>query len=634
VAKAKAVRTDDTLVRPGRPLKGGARTVSQDLPGRLVLDRYRLVAPLGSGGFGTVWEALDERLGRSVAVKIISRAARSDPRARVNGGVPSANGRVMRSEGRALREAQAAARLSHPAIVGLYEAADAPEACYLVSELVRGETLDELERDGSLDDDAVLRVGVALCDALAHAHERGVVHRDVKPQNVIVPERPDGPAGVAKLTDFGVASIAGQDVLTRTGDVVGTLAYMAPEQASGRRVGPAADLYSLALVLYEALSGINPVRGRTPAETVRRLGSRRPSLARRRRDLPAALIACIDRALDLSPARRGDVEALREGLMAGRASLDVDAPRPWRPPSRGIARSRFVRPRPVRSRPAVVDDGDESTAPRAAPLTRRLRLLVAGAAGSLMAVGLAGLGPAPPVDPLLGGAGAALAVVVSPALGWLAGAIAIVAWLLSAGRGGQALMVGVAIATTAAGLRRWPWTWSIPALAPALGWLGLAGVFPALAGQASTLPRRALLGASGAVWLLLAESLSHTRLLVGPAGSSAPPGTWETSAGQVLNHVLLPLADSGLLAFAALWALAAAVLPYLVRGRSPLADCLGASVWAGALAWGTDRLERVLAAPVDPVVPRGLIASAIVSALVVVVARALSAGAGRDSRRG
>jgi eukaryotic-like serine/threonine-protein kinase len=615
------VRTDDTLVRPARPLKGAAGTVTQDLPGGLVLDRYRLVAPLGSGGFGTVWEALDERLGRSVAVKVIGRAADPEPRA----------------VGRALREAQAAARLSHPAIVALYEAVEAPHACYLVSELVRGVTLDELEREGSLGDDAVVRIGLAMCDALAHAHERGVVHRDVKPQNVIVPERPDGPAGVAKLTDFGVASIADQDVLTRTGDVVGTLAYMAPEQASGRRVGPAADLYSLALVLYEALSGVNPVRGRTPAETVRRLGSRRPSLGRRRRDLPDPLIACIDRALDLSPARRGEIEDLRAGLMDGRAELEVEerpAPGPWR--RRAVERPFADRPARAlgRLRAPTADDLDEPTAARAAPLRRRLRLAVALGAGALMAAGLAGLGPAPPVDPLIGGAVGALAVAVAPALGWLAGGLAVEAWLLSGGHGGLALLVGVVIVVTAAGLRSWPWAWSVPALAPALGWLGLAGVFPVLAGQAGTLPRRALLGAGGAVWLLLGESLFHTRLLVGPAGASALPGTWEGSAGQTLNHLLLPLANSGLLAFALLWALAAAVLPYLVRGHSPVADCLGASLWAAALAVGTDRLERVLAAPADPVAPRGLIASAFVCGLVAVVASALRYRGRRDPRRG
>src|ERR671938_58052 len=111
--------------------------------------------------------------------------------------------------------------------------------------------------DGALSDRDVLAIGIALCDALAHAHGRGVVHRDVKPGNVMVPDEPHDGAGVAKLTDFGVARIAGDDVLTRTGDVVGTLAYMAPEQAEGRDAGAEADLYSLGLVLYEALAGVN-----------------------------------------------------------------------------------------------------------------------------------------------------------------------------------------------------------------------------------------------------------------------------------------------------------------------------------------------------------------------------------------
>ena len=127
---------------------------------------------------------------------------------------------------------------------------------------MRGRTLAELMREGELSDRDVLRIGVALCDALAHAHGRGVIHRDVKPGNVIVPDRPHDGAGVAKLTDFGIARMVGDDALTATGDVVGTLAYMAPEQAEGGAVGEEADLYSLALVLYEALSGVNPVRGR------------------------------------------------------------------------------------------------------------------------------------------------------------------------------------------------------------------------------------------------------------------------------------------------------------------------------------------------------------------------------------
>ena len=131
--------------------------------------------------------------------------------------------------------------------------------------MVRGRTFAELDARGALSDSDVARIGIALCDALDHAHERGVIHRDVKPRNVMVLAEPAAGAGFAKLADFGVAHLASGDVLTRTGDVVGTLAYMAPEQAEGVRVTPAADVYSLALTLYEAWTGVNPVRGHGPA---------------------------------------------------------------------------------------------------------------------------------------------------------------------------------------------------------------------------------------------------------------------------------------------------------------------------------------------------------------------------------
>ena len=182
---------------------------------------------------------------------------------------------------------------------------------------MRGRTLAELMRDGELSDRDVLRVGVALCDALAHAHGRGVIHRDVKPGNVIVPDRPHDGAGVAKLTDFGVARMIGDDALTITGDVVGTLAYMAPEQAAGGEVGEEADLYALALVLYEALSGVNPVRGRGAAATARRVGARLPALGRLRRDLPLELCRALDRAVLARPEQRGTLADLRAALADG-----------------------------------------------------------------------------------------------------------------------------------------------------------------------------------------------------------------------------------------------------------------------------------------------------------------------------
>src|SRR5918992_4126959 len=265
--------------------------------GDLVLGRYRLGRRLGSGGFGTVYEARDERLGRPVAVKAIA----------AGGPAPE----------RGHREALAAARLHHPGIVAVYDAGEDAAGRYLVSELVRGRTLAALEAAGALSDRDVLRLGLALADALAHAHERGVIHRDVKPQNVIVPDEPGDPRSAAKLTDFGVARLAGDEPLTRTGDVVGTLAYMAPEQAGGHPAGEQADLYSLALVLYEGLAGVNPVRGGNAAATARRLGQPIPPLQRKRKDLPDELCAAIDRALAPRPEDRGTLEELAEELADG-----------------------------------------------------------------------------------------------------------------------------------------------------------------------------------------------------------------------------------------------------------------------------------------------------------------------------
>ncbi len=322
------MESPDTLVQPSSP---GRIRPREPPPGRevdlrpdgLLLGRYRLLQRLGAGGFGVVWRARDELLGREVAVKRIWLGPQGDV-------------------DRAAREAQAAARLSHPAIVALYEACTMDDAFLLISELVDGRTLAELIAADCLEDEEVLEIGLAMTAALAHAHARGVVHRDIKPQNVLVPNRSRGPGGAsgelpaaAKLTDFGGATLAGEEALTRTGDVFGTLAYMAPEQSEGRTVGAQADLYALALVLYEALSGVNPVRGLTPAATARRIGTRLEPLRRHRPDLPRELTDAVDGALAPHPADRGDMHSLREALSE---SLDGDRrrrhPRPAPNPAR------------------------------------------------------------------------------------------------------------------------------------------------------------------------------------------------------------------------------------------------------------------------------------------------------------
>jgi len=276
------------------------------LVGSLVLNRFLIERRIGSGGFGVVYEAWDGRLERSVAVKAIE--SRGDARRRV------------------LREAQAAARLNHPGIVTLYEMGEEDGNALLVTELVDGLTLARHRRDDTLADREIAEIGADLCEALDHAHARSVVHRDIKPENVLVTE--DGEPR-AKLMDFGIARIADAAALTAPGDVVGTLAYMSPEQAEGRAAGPESDIYSLALMLYECWSGENPNRRATPAATARAIGSRPRPLHRLRPDLPRELSETIDACLNPRPGRRPALEELGDAI---EGSLDLLAEHPRHAP--------------------------------------------------------------------------------------------------------------------------------------------------------------------------------------------------------------------------------------------------------------------------------------------------------------
>jgi len=559
-------RSQPTAVRA----TGYAATDAPALAAPVVLGRYRLRRRLGAGAFGTVWLAHDERLSRAVAVKEIPLGGHRGEE----------------------REALAAARLNHPAIVMLYEAGADAERAYLVSELVHGETLAELIARGALSDRDVLRIGVVLCDALDHAHAHGVVHRDVKPSNVMVPEEPERGAGVAKLTDFGVAHVAGGEMLTRTGDVVGTLAYMAPEQAEGERVGPAADLYALALVLYEALTGANPVRAAGAAATARRLGSPIPPLRRRRRDLPVALGEALDFALRARPEERGAVAELREAL--------------------------------AESLPDVSDEGGTIATPALAGVPAgRLRgpgpRVAAGLGAGVLVVAALSIHPGPPLlAPAVGGVAVAALVAVLPRAGWLAVAAALTAWVAARpGAAGVAVLLALALAAPPLLLRRSGRAWTAPALAPALGLVLLAGAFPALAGQAGSLWRRAALGALGLWWLCLAEAGSGRVLLFG-AGPGAPAASAVRASVAQAGHALALLASSGVLATAALWALAAAVLPLLVRGRHLAADLLLGAVWAAGLAGGLEALGHALRGSVPEAAPRGALPGAVVAALLAV----------------
>jgi serine/threonine protein kinase len=270
--------------------------------GSLVLDRFLIERRIGSGGFGVVYEAWDGRLERPVAVKAIEQ--------RGSGG-----------DERVLREAQAAARLNHPGIVTLYEMGEEDGNALLVSELVEGSTLARLAGENVLSDREIGEIGADLCEALDHAHSRGVIHRDIKPQNVqVVDGQPR-----AKLMDFGIALVADAAGLTATGDVIGTLAYMSPEQAEGHEAGPEADVYSLALTLYECWSGENPHRRGNAVATVRSIGRRARSLHRLRPDLPRELTEEIDACLDPRPDRRPTLEEVGTAI---EDSLDLLADHP------------------------------------------------------------------------------------------------------------------------------------------------------------------------------------------------------------------------------------------------------------------------------------------------------------------
>jgi eukaryotic-like serine/threonine-protein kinase len=549
-----------------------------------VLGRYRMLERLGSGGFGVVWRARDELLGREVAVKRIALERGADG-------------------ARAAREAQAGARLAHPSVVALYEACAEDDAFYLISELVRGETLARLIATRALRDREILEIGLALSDALSHAHARGVIHRDVKPQNVLVPDRPvdGGPSctatsGVAKLTDFGGARLAGEDVLTRTGDVLGTLAYMAPEQSDGREAAEAADLYSLALVLYEALSGSNPVRGATPAETARRIGSPLPPLGRARRDLDRELVRSLDRALSPSPSDRGTLEQLRDALQVALEHGRLDTRRRRRLPATVLARQ------PLR------DDVVQS-APSAPPARRQ----------APASVGERALSPEP-AEPQRREAVPAVRAPRLPRALWLGCAAALAAWQMAAGRPGVGLLVLAAAAPLAALPRRAGAGWLSCALAPALGAVGLAGAYPAIAGQASRWTARAGLAALGYWWLALAQPLLAQRLWLGEPGGVPARAAWEGSLAGAGAHAIGPLLSLAVVLGAALWAAGAAVLPWIVRGRRAALDIVAATIWSALLAGLAPALDGGPGVHADP---RGLAGGAVLGAMLAVAARAL-----------
>ncbi len=342
----------------------------------MLAGRYELEELIGSGGMSSVFRARDAQLGRRVAIKVLHDRY-------------AAEGEYVQ---RFRREAEAVARLSHPNIVTVIDRGEDEGHQYIVFEHVEGENLKDLvRRAGRVPVRSALEVAVAVAEGLAFAHEHGLVHRDVKPQNVLLSRE-----GEVKVTDFGIARSLGADRgLTQTGTVLGTGEYLAPEQARGEPVSPATDVYALGVVLWELLAGEVPFAGESfVAVALRHVREPVPSLRERRPDVSPRLAAAVERALAKEPARRfPSMAAFAAELRACQTELEPETPPApdaastlvVAPPTRG-SRFRPGRPR-SRRRPLLYAAGVLAAAAGTAAL------VLAGGGGQERVVG-GGPGPA------------------------------------------------------------------------------------------------------------------------------------------------------------------------------------------------------------------------------------------------
>ncbi len=290
------------------------------------LGHYRILEKLGEGGMGVVYRAHDDQLDRDVAIKVLPAASFSDPAARA----------------RLLREARSAAALNHPHISTIHEVGEAEGQAYIAMELIEGQALSACLADGALPAEQVLRYGLQLAEALAHAHERGIAHRDFKSANVVITKD-----GRAKVLDFGLAKRLSEDELgevTRSqasvsapGAIAGTLAYMAPEQLLGQPADARSDVWALGVVLYEMATGSRPFQGQTGFELSSAILNRRPGALPG--EIPLPLRGVIERCLEKEPEQRyprgGEARAALEAIQTGAVA-------PWAGWSYGLKRRRWL----------------------------------------------------------------------------------------------------------------------------------------------------------------------------------------------------------------------------------------------------------------------------------------------------
>jgi hypothetical protein len=506
-----------------------ARAATAPAPSPLVLGRYRPVRPLGSGGSGSVWLAHDEASGLEVALKIVARDGKAGARAE--------------------REAHAAARLRHERCLRAYALAHDDEHVYIAYEYVPGRTLRDALRAGELRDAESVEAAAQVLDGLAHAHARGIVHRDVKPSNVLLA---DGQHVSVRLLDFGLARMDETETLTATGDVPGTLAYISPERLSGEPATCASDVWAVGVMLWEALAGGHPFWKASLLESARAIEAGAPPLASVRPDLPKPLLEAVDRALALDPRRRPAAVRLAALLRAA-----VTERR--RGPKRGV---RHV------SDPVLVPE----------------RAAAAGLAGLFAGWTAATL----PFYPAFGvpalAALAALATLSRPRVG-LAFALAVPVLPLGNVSLALAAVYGVLAAIWLALFAREPRGGLLAAAGPVLAPFAALGLLPlAVAGLRS--PFRRAAAAAGAV--LVAGLVAGLRGAALPFTGEPPPSTLgierSESVGAVAGSLLDALSAHPALALeAGALAAAAALLPY-ARARGSWAIAIfGAAFLAATL---------------------------------------------------
>jgi hypothetical protein len=495
----------------------------------LVLGRYRPLRPLGSGGSGSVWLVRDEQAARDVALKVVALEGKAGSRAE--------------------REVEAGARLRHPRCLRALALARDERHVYVTYPYVSGTTLRDALRRGELDTPGAVEAAAQVLEALGHAHAKGIVHRDVKPANVMLEAAEEVSV---RVLDFGLAQLSEAETLTAAGDVPGTLAYIAPERLDGKGATGAADVWSVGVILWEALAGRHPFWAASPLETAHRIRAGAPPLASLRPDLPRELCATVDRMLAVEPQRRPRAERVASVLRTA------------------------LRPRGELS---------EEQAPE--------RVLIAGRAAH---AGLAGIFTVaatlllpffPTGWPFLLGGLAILAAAASPAAGL---AFALAAPLLPLGN----TSLGLALAYGALALawfllfRRDARSGLLFCLGPLLVPLGALGLVPALVARASGVARRAALAGMAVLAAVGVAALTDAPLpltggsaqqALGLGGTNRPLDATTTVSSFLSAHSALVLE---VLVFAA-----AAAATGLARSRG---------LWGVAL-WGSAFLAAALIAP-------------------------------------